>query len=145
MTWETETGSGTIENPDRVESNGLGYPVGGAADRARHVSAVAVAVGHPVAILDRVEAEGGAPSEVDMGAQDPGIDDVDVNAAPSGANREVVAERQVALIDPVQAPGRSGRLGSGNTDDLVGFNRSHIRILAQPGDVGWLHLHRETA
>jgi hypothetical protein len=106
---------------------------------------VAVAIGHAVAILDRIEAEDRAAAEVNMGAQDSGVDDVDVDPASIGSDSVAVAERQVALVYPVQTPGRCRGLGPRNAHDLVGLNGEDVRVFSQLSDVGRLHLHREAA
>ena len=56
-----------------------------------------------------------------------------------------MAERQVALVYPIQTPGRCRGLGSRNAHDLIGLDGGHVRVFPQFRDVGRLHLHREAA
>src|SRR5262245_40942467 len=96
-----------VEHAHGDELDLLGDAVGGAAARAGHVRAVAVAVVRRAAV-DRVEARGGAPAELVVRGHDAGVDDVGRHAGAGGTVGVGLIERQVALIDAVDAPRRVG-------------------------------------
>ena len=106
-----------------------------AADRPGHVGAVTVAVGGVVVMVGEVTAGDRATLEVVVRHVDAGVDDVDPHAF-AGAVVEVPAvQRQVALIDPVESPGRLCRaIGRGpavvppGVDQSVGLDVVHRGI-----------------
>src|SRR5207247_398573 len=64
-----------VEHADRDETHVLGHAVGGAADGARHVGAVTVAVAR-LPTVDGVEPAHGATAELVVAQADAGVDDV---------------------------------------------------------------------
>src|SRR5205814_8418829 len=84
----------------------------GAADGAGDGRAVAVAVLAVTPVADRVGADAGPAAELLVGGADAGVDDVRVHVRRGGRERVLVVQRQVALVDPVQAVGRRVVLGT---------------------------------
>ena len=79
-------------------------------------------------------APGGDPAaELGVGGADAGVDDVGADALAGAVVGVGVVQRQVALVDPVQAPG-GRRLGGGDRDPLVGLDVGDVRVAARLGD-----------
>ncbi len=99
--------AGAVGDPHGVEGDALGAAVGDAADDARHVRAVAVAVLGAAPVGDRGEAvrRVDAAGEVGVRAEDAGVEDVDVDAGAVRAVAVGAVEAGGALVDAVEAPG----------------------------------------
>ncbi len=103
--------------------------MGAARDRAGDVGAVTVAVLGGVVVVDRVVAVGGAAAEVAVGDADAGVDDVRRHTLPGRVRVGVGAvQREVPLVDPVQAPGGRGGLGAGDAEGAVLDHRGDGRV-----------------
>ena len=104
-----------VEDANGDQAHALGHPVGRAADGARHVGAVAVAIGG-LSTVDGVEPADGATAELVVAQPDPGVDDVGGHTVAGGGVVVVAVERQRRLVEAVEAPG-------GLTLDAVGVHR----------------------
>src|SRR3954451_23152931 len=88
---------------DGHQRDAFGHTVGRAADRARHVGAVPVAVVGTAAV-DGVVAGHRPAAEVRVVQPDAGVDDVGLHSGAGCGVAVGVAERQRPLVDAVQAP-----------------------------------------
>src|SRR4051794_30937643 len=102
-------GAVAVQHPHRDQLDLLGHAVGGTADGAGDVRAVAVAVLGAVAVVDDVVARLHPASEVLVGGPDAGVDDVGGDALAGLGPAVVVVQRQRVLVDAVQTP--AGRVG----------------------------------
>ena len=91
---------------------------------------MAVAVGGAAPVIDGAEPGGGAPSEILVFGQHPGVDHVDASTAAVALVAIVTAEGQVCLIDPIQTP-RCRLLGQVGRDPPVFFDPLHPGISAE--------------
>ncbi len=114
-----------VEHPHRDELHLLRHAVGGAADRARDVGAVAVAVDAVLAVADLVDADARPAAEVGVRGQDAGVDDVGVHARAVGRVAVRVVERQGRLVEAVETPRRRRRLRGVDV---------HVAVLLHAGD-----------
>jgi hypothetical protein len=80
--------------------------VGGSARRAGDVRAVAVAVVRAVPVVDEAGAVAHPSGELLVRGPDAGVDDVGVDALAGLVVRVGVGQRQIALVDAVEAPRR---------------------------------------
>jgi hypothetical protein len=110
----------------------LGDAVRRAADGAGDVRAVAVAVGGAAAVVDRGVARDRTTAELRVRVEHAGVDDVRRHARAGGVVGVGVVERQVALVDAVQAP-RGGGLGRVELHRPVGLDVGDVGVLAQRG------------
>ena len=131
-----------VEHPHGDQLGLLGDAVGRAADRTRHVRPVPVAVVGRAAV-DGVIAGHGAPAEVSVRGVDAAVDDVGRHARPVVGGAVGVVERQVALVDPVQAPGGRGRLARVRLHLAVLLDVGHRRVLGQLQRLRLAHLGRK--
>ncbi len=133
-------GAGAVAAEDADGDHGglLRHAVGGARDGAGDVRAVAVAVGGAAAVVDGRVARGGAAGELRVGGQDAGVDDVGLHTGAVVVVGVRAAQRQVALVDAVQAPGGVA-LGGAGAHDLVLLDVRHRGVLADLGEGGGVH------
>ena len=82
------------------------------------------------AAIDGVEACGDAAAEIRMGRPNTRIDDIHRDALALAGVPVKAIQRQTALIDPVQPPGRI-RLDAIGADPTILLNQRHRRILRQ--------------
>ena len=91
------------------------------------MGAVAVAVVRAAAVADEVGAVARPAGELLVGGADARVDDVGVHARAGLVVGVGVVERQVALVDAVEAPGR-GRLRRDGVHDLVRLDIGDARV-----------------
>ena len=84
----------------------------------------------PLAVVDGVKPLPIRPANSLVRDADAGVDDVGVHALPGLVVGVGVVERQVALVDPVEPPGR-GALGRDRLDDLVLLDVGDARIVGE--------------
>src|SRR5262249_58092106 len=132
----------TVQHLHRDQAHALGHAVLRPADGAGDVGAVPVAVG--VVGVHRVVAPGGPAAEGGVGDPDAGVDDVGVHVARRGVVRVAVVQRQVALVDAVQPPGRRVGLGGEQVHLGVGLDVGHPRVGGQPAGLGLAHVRPVT-
>jgi hypothetical protein len=135
-------GAAAVEHAHRMQGHALGDAVGGAADGAGDVGAVAVAVVGTAA--DGVETVADAPGEFIVGGEHAGIDDVGMHAGCGGVVGIRAAEREIALIDAVQTPGRTVLSGI-DAGVAVFFDVRHARIGQQFRQGAIVGIDHETA
>ena len=121
-------GAAAVEHAHGDEAHALGDAVGRAADRAGDVGAVAVAVVGAAAV-DGVEARHRAPAELRVREPDPGVDDVGGDVRRGRVVAVGRAQREVALVDAVQAPGGVVLRGV-ERDHAVGLDVGDRRVVA---------------
>src|SRR5690606_23045272 len=122
-------GARVVQHPHADDLGLLGHAVGAARDGAGDVGAVAVAVLGGVVVVDGVVAVGGTAAEVAVRDAHSGVDDVRRDALTGRIRVGVrVVERQVLLVDPVQAPGGRVRLGAGDVEGAVLDDRGDGRV-----------------
>src|SRR5205085_1905530 len=101
--------AGAVQDADGVQGDAVrdtGRLAGEtAADGARGVRAVAVAVVAVLAVADGVVQHGRAAAELDVRRADAGVEHVDVHARAGVGVRVRAGQRQCPLVDAVQAPG----------------------------------------
>jgi hypothetical protein len=115
-----------VEHPHRDQLDVLGHAVGGAADRAGDVRAVALAVVGVRVVVDEVPATHGPAAELPVRDADAAVEDVrgDVGRRGRGVR---LRQRKAALVDAVQSPGRRG---------LVGARDGRVLLDVRDGRVG---------
>jgi hypothetical protein len=91
------------EELDPGVASDLDRAVGG--DDARYVSAMPVTIVCAVAVVDCSKARNYSPTKLTMGGTYSGIDNIYSYASPGGVEIIVTIQRQVSLIDSIEAPG----------------------------------------
>ena len=129
-------GAGTRQHAHGYEADALGDAVRGTTNGASDVGAVAVAVCCAVTVADRRVAAQHTPTEVVVRAQNAGINDVRLHARTRGGVRVAGVERQVALVEAVEAP-RGGALRGVDADHAILLNARHRGILRERCDLAW--------
>ena len=113
-----------------MDSSSLSHAISGSTDRSGHVCAVTVTVVAILSVTYRVVAQAGAAREFLMCKANTRIDNVGINAGPVEIMRIAVIERQIALVDAVEAKSR-GRLYSVYRHFLIFFDVCNARIFAE--------------
>ncbi len=133
--------AGAAEDTHRHQRDGLGDPVGRAADDPGDMGGVPalVGAGRHARSPDLVDPDGRAAAEVAVTHEDAGVDDVRVHARAVACVRVPAVERQVSLVDPVEAPRRRGVLGGGGVHEAVLGHRRHRGVARQRGRLGCRH------
>ena len=94
------------------------------------MSAMSIAIFKAATILDvRVGIEC-TPFKFLMRDPDPGIEDVDIYTSASGGEGEEIIQGSIALVDPIQPPGRI-LLVTGKMQHLLSFDIGHVRVGSQ--------------
>jgi hypothetical protein len=131
-----------VHHPYRHELDLLGHPVRAAADGARDVRAVAVAVtGDPI-VVGEVVTVGRPAAELRVADPDAGVEHIRVHRTAVGHRVVRPGQRVRDLIDPVESPHRVQLDGPG-TDEPVLLDRPDGRIGGQAAGVAGTQPHRE--
>ena len=127
-------GAVAVEHAHRHDGRCLRDPVGSARHRSGDVGSVAVAVDEVAPVGDRREAAGHAAGEVGVIGAHAGVDDVCSDACACGAVRVAAVERELLLVDAVQAP-RGRCLGLDGQGHPVRLDERDVRVLSQRDDL----------
>ena len=103
-----------------------------------------VAVVHLLAVLDRVRTWQHAPGKLAVGDAETGIDHVHRDSGSVAKPDELAVERQLRLIDPIEAP-RRVRLDRARVHRRVLHDQLDGRVLRQRFGLGVGHARREPA
>src|SRR5690606_12023258 len=138
------TGALAVEHSDGDQFDALGHTVGAAADGARHVRAVPVAVVGVAVVVDEVVSVPRTSLEVLVRDPDTRVDDVGLHVGGCGVVAVGVVQRQVTLVDPVQTPRRRVGLFRRRVEHAVLLHVGHTRIGRRAFGHGLAHRGRET-
>ena len=127
-----------------MEPDALGHAPGGTAYRAGHVRAVSIAVIGSVAIAERGEVPRGPATEVRVARHDARVDDVRMHPGAGAVVAIAAVQRQIELIDAVQAPRRIG-LGGHGVNLAILHHEVHFGIGRECARRRLVGPHREAA
>ena len=118
--------------------------IGLAAYGAGYVSAMSIAVGGIVVVIDFIDARRRPSFKLRVGKANAGVDDIGVDARTAGVVRVGIVEREVVLIEPVETP-VGIRFRVDDVHHLRLFDVGNQRMLSQRcgGRIG--QMRRETA
>ena len=136
--------AGAAEHPYRVQRDRFRHTVGGPADGPGHVRAVAVAVVGALAVAHGREAVADPARELRVGRPEAGVDDVGVDARAGLLVDVGSVQRQVALVDAVEAPGGPGLRGDGLHHAVLLDERDAV-VVGELLGLGGGRLHGEAA
>jgi hypothetical protein len=125
-----------------VKGDSLGDAASGSTDGSRNVGPVAIAVVGAVAVADGGVTVADASGELLVRGPDAGVDDVGVHARAVEVIDISRVQREIPLIDAVEAPSRS-RLRGGGLHDAVLFDPLDERVLREGQRLRLGHHRRE--
>ena len=130
------------EDADCEQPDGLGDTIGRSADRSGDMRAVAVAVVRVLSVADGIEADEGAAAKLRMRPSHAGVDDVRVHPGAGRRIRIDRIEREIALADAIEPPGRVVLRDHG-LDHRIFLDEGDARIVAHAERLLFGHHRRE--